>query len=291
MTTRRFRATLPFLFLMMALTDVKAGSRSDIEYGRVGDVSLRMDAHSPNGSGPFPAVVIVHGGGWVAGDRKSTVQPLFRPIEQAGLAWFSISYRLAGNMGVFGAAVDDVVQAVKYVRSHAAEYDVDPDRIALIGESAGAQLASMAALSPELNGAVRGVVALYSPSDLVELAKTSKQIPESVRRSVERTPWADMLLAGLKRLSPVYNVRSDMPPFLLIHGTADTLVPFEQSQQMCDRMHAVGAKCELYAVKGGGHGIRWWESVPGLTKYKPEMIRWLREQLEDAKGNTAAAGH
>lgn len=276
-STRRWAIFLP-VFLMTASTIYAAAGkvRRGIEYGQAGGASLQMDAYTPDGPGPFPTVIIVHGGGWISGDRRYSVEPLFRPLEEAGIAWFSISYRLANNMGVFGAAIQDVQDAVLFVRSHAAQYNIDPDRIVILGESAGAQLASMAALSPALKGMVKGVVALYSPSDLVTLAKTSNRVPSELRRAVEGTPWAEFLLAGLQRLSPIYNIRSDMPPFLLIHGTSDSLVPFEQSERMCERMKQAGATCELYAVRGGGHGLRWWESSH-LTGYKQAMVGWLEK--------------
>jgi dipeptidyl aminopeptidase/acylaminoacyl peptidase len=91
-----------------------------------------------------------------------------------------------------------------------------------------------------------------------------------------------MLVAGLRDLSPVNWVRKDSPPFLLIHGTADSLVPFEQSKTMCDKMVEAGGACELYPVRGGGHGIRWWESS-SLTAYKHHMVRWLEKQLRNAE--------
>lgn len=253
--------------------------RRGIEYGQAGGARLLLDAYVPRGTGPVPAVIIVHGGGWVGGDRRHSVEPLFQPIADAGFAWFSISYRLANQVAMFGAAIQDVEDAVLYIRSHSAEYRVDPDRIALLGESAGAQLASMAALAPALKGTVKGVVALYSPSDLVALARTSDRVPSELRRAVEGSAWAGFLLAGLQRLSPIENVRPDMPPFLLIHGTADSLVPFEQSERMCERMRQAGASCDLFPVQGGGHGIRWWEHVKGLTGYKQVMVDWLQNTL------------
>jgi acetyl esterase len=262
---------------MMATTLLAASGtvRRGIEYGQAGDTRLLMDSYVPPGPGPFPAVIIVHGGAWIAGDRRLSVEPLFQPLADGGYAWFSISYRLANQAMMFGAAIQDVKAAALYVQAHAEEYNVDPARIALAGESAGAQLASMAALSPELKDVVKGVVALYSPSDLVSLAKTSNRVPPELRRAVEGTPWAAFLLGGLQRLSPLYNVRSDMPPFLFIHGTADSLVPFAQSEHMCQRMREVGAACDLYAVQGGGHGIRWWEHSTQLTAYKKAMVDWL----------------
>lgn len=281
----RFGALLSlFPFMISGFAATGAQVRKDVEYGRVNGISLRMDASIPEGEGPFPAVIIVHGGGWVSGDRRTNVQPLFEPLSEAGFAWFSISYRLVTNITQFGVGVGDVEQAIRFVKSHAAEFRISPNRIALAGESAGGQLAAMAALQPDIGTSVRAVVAIYAPTDLVSLAKTSTYVPSSIRASVSGTPWEALVLAGLRQLSPINNVKRDMPPFLLIHGTADSLVPFEQSKAMCDRMRTAGASCELYPVSGGGHGIRWWESTGLAPGYKRKMITWLHHQLDARQG-------
>lgn len=181
-------------------------------------MSLRLDASLPSRTEPVPAVIIVHGGGWVRGDRRIDVQPLFKPLSDAEFAWFSISYRLAADVTQFGLAVDDVEQAVRFVKAHAAEYKVDPNRIALIGESAGGQLAAIAALRAGPDASVRAVVALSTPTDLVSLFQDSAFIPAQIRNGVRGTPWESLLLAGLSQLSPIENVRGDMPPSFLSTG-------------------------------------------------------------------------
>jgi alpha-L-fucosidase 2 len=251
----------------------------DVEYARVGDVRLALDAEVPKTDGLVPAAIVVHGGGWVRGDRRVDVEPILAPLSEAGFAWFSISYRLMNSAAQFGAAIDDVAAAIRWVKAHAAEYHVDPERIALIGESAGGQLAAMAMLRDDPALKVQAFVALYAPTDLEALAEKSPMVPQWIRENVKGTPWESMILASLKTLSPIEHVRKGMPPMLLIHGTADTLVPFEQSRAMCERVKAVGGSCELYAVDGAGHGIRWWESTPHEKGYKREMVRWLRERL------------
>jgi len=169
-------------FLMVSFqTGSFSKTYSGVEYSRPNGQSLVFDARVPDGAGPFPIAILVHGGAWVTGDRKHSVQPLFEPILNSGVACFSISYRLAqfgkadslpsalASAAVVSNAVEDVRQATAYIRAHAAEYNVDPARIVLIGESAGAQLASMAALKLDGMAPVQGVVAFYSPSDLAAL--------------------------------------------------------------------------------------------------------------------------
>lgn len=260
----------------------------DVEYAAPGGTPLYLDAYLPHTHAPVPAVVLVHGGGWVGGDRRASVRPLFKPLEDAGFAWFSISYRLATNVINFGLAISDVESAVAFVRANAVEYGIDPDRIALIGESAGGQLAAMAALRARPESQVSAVVALYAPNDLVTLAKTSDYVPRSIRDSVRGTPWETLLLAGLEQLSPIDNVRRDMPPFLLIHGTADSLVPYQQSLDMCARMRTAGASCDLFPVEGGGHGVNWWEAYPRLAApYKRKLIAWLEKRFAAAPSFTS----
>jgi acetyl esterase len=268
------------------MTTTHAEDLKDVEYARAGKVSLRFDAHIPNGPGPFAAVILVHGGAWVKGDRTNNVQPLFQPLSDAGFAWFSISYRLAGDVArnpvgaamQLGTAESDVRKAVAFVKDHAAEYRVNPNKIALLGESAGGQLAAMAALRPDIDSAVEGVVAFYTPSDLATLARTSSMIPDGVRDAVKGTLFDDLLMAGLTEFSPINAVSASAPPFLLIHGTDDNVVPFAQSERFCDKLRASNVACELYAVKGGGHGVRSWESLR-LTDYKSPMVQWLQRTL------------
>jgi acetyl esterase len=274
-----------FCALLFAMISMSAAELKDVEYARAGNTVLRLDANIPEGKGPFPAVIMVHGGGWLRGDRSS-VDPLFQPLSNAGFAWFTVSYRLAGDvlrdpkgaMTQMAGAETDVRHAVSFVKEHAFEYRINPNKIALIGESAGGQLASMAALRPDPDGAVQGVVAFYSPTDLATLARTSSWIPDSVREAVKGTFFDTLLMAGLTKFSPINWVSSSAPPFLMIHGTDDNLVPFAQSERFCDKMTEANVPCEVYPVKAAGHGMRSWESSR-IFNYKAPMIRWLQQAI------------
>lgn len=251
-----------------------SGARSlqNIEYARVKGSSLLLDASLPNSRNATAAVIIVHGGGWVRGDRRTDVQPLFAPLTDAGIAWFSIDYRLATNVMDFGVAVADVQAAIQFIKAHAGEYNINPNRLAIIGESAGGQLAAMAILTGGSTASVNAFVGLYTPSDLVSLMKEAHYLPADLRNFVIGTPWEKLVLSRISKLSPLQNLAPGMPPTLLIHGTADPLVPFSQSVALCDRINKSGGHCELYPVQNAGHGIRWWSD----GNYKAKLVEWLR---------------
>lgn len=263
-----------------AFSSVEVVEHREVEYVRHGETRLLLDAAVPQTPEPPPAVIVVHGGGWVRGDRRTEVAPLLPPLTEAGFAWFSIDYRLMTDFAQFGNAIEDVAAAIRYVKSHASRYRIDPQRIALVGESAGGQLAAMAALSPAADLRVQAFVGFYTPMDLAALAKDSKMVPQWIRDNVRGKPWEGLILSRLRQLSPVEHTKSGMPPMLLIHGTADSLVPFSQSRLMCARTQKVGSTCEVFPVEGAGHGVRWWESSPSIsTAYKRRMVDWLDARL------------
>ena len=142
----------------------------DIEFTQH-PVSLRLDAHVPPGKGPFPAVILVHGGGWTAGNKTANfVLPLFQPLTETGYTWFTIDYRLAPQYP-YPAAVEDVQSAIVFVKQHAGEYKVNTNRIALMGESAGAHLVNLVGARNQPPYDVAAVVSFYGPIDMVEFCK------------------------------------------------------------------------------------------------------------------------
>lgn len=274
------RQLVTSLILSSAIALAAAGGdwKTDIEFAKQGEVSLTLDAWVPAGKGPFPTVIIVHGGGWEAGTKGTYVPPLFEPLKQAGFAWFTINYRLAPQ-SPFPACTDDTFKAVEWVREHAKEYKVDPRRIALMGESAGGHIVAYVGARGRGKTKVAAVVDFYGVHDLLRreqqrgLSKNLKQLLhiEELNAESERK---------LTQASPLQYVHKDMPPFLFIHGTEDKAVPYEQSPIMCDAMKAAGVKCEVYTVPGAPHGIGAWEKNPDWQGYKTKMVEWLRATLK-----------
>lgn len=257
--------------------------RRDVVYGRAGGVDLKLDAVVPAGSGPHPAVILVHGGAWQAGD-KTHFHALFAPLMNGGLATFSINYRLAPRYP-FPACIDDVETAIKWVKEHATEYDVDPARVALLGESAGGHLVELVAgrATKDSNTQTAAVVAMYAPSDLKALADFLQShgaaIGPSLNALFGRTTLDATTLALIRDASPVTHVHAGMPPFLLVHGTADRLVPFSQSVSFAAALKAVGVPVELVPVAGGAHGMIFWGSD---TSYKDKIVAFLTKTLATA---------
>lgn len=273
---KAFRLVRFCISSLLLLAPAWAGMKTEIEFARVGSVSLTLDAWTPNGPGPFPGVIIVHGGGFTRGDKQMFVRPLFDPLTKGGFAWFTINYRLAPDHK-FPAAVEDVERAIRYIKKHAAEYHVDPARLALVGESAGGHLVSYVGAEGRGDTRVAAVVSFYGPHDLTAMSAT--EAPEPIRAFLGIQDLTPEAREKLREASPINHVKKGMPPYLLIHGTADQLVPYQQSVRMCEKMRQAGNSCELYTVSGALHGVGTWEKDPALQSYKQKMVDWLHSKI------------
>jgi acetyl esterase len=265
--------------------------KKDVEYANRGGKPLLLDLHIPDGTGPFPAAILVHGGGFDQGSKSTNVKPLFKPLSDAGFAWFSIDYRLA-PAAHFAEAIADVDESIRWVRSNAATYHVDTSKIALMGESAGGLLVNYAGTHAPSDTEVAAVVDFYGPSDYGKLAQLRAAHPERFDMAsinghaangggihffgVEQLDQPGV--AKLHKLAPITGVHAGMPPFLCIHGNNDDQVAYEQSTEFCDAIRSVGSKCELITIDGGGHGMSRWQA-PGMQHWKAEMTAWLKKAL------------
>ena len=241
-----------------------------------------MDAWVPDGEGPFPTAILVHGGGWQQGDKQTTFNPIFDPLTKAGFVWFTVNYRLAPK-SVYPAAVDDVVTAIRYIEAHAKEFKVDPKRIAISGESAGGHIVAMIGgrYADELH--IRAVVPFYPAVDfdaLVEGLDKNATAYHGIMQFIGATEINDNARKLLREASPMTYIHKGMPPYLIIVGTADQLVGFRQSKEFCDKVNQAGSQCEIYPLQGAPHWLVRWENHPEWQGYKDKVTGWLKEVMK-----------
>lgn len=237
----------------------------NIEYTNPDGQHLELDLARPKtGTGPFPAVICIHGGGFRAGSRQG-YDGLCIKLAERGYVAVTVSYRLAPKYQ-FPAAIHDVKAAVRWLRAHARDYHIDPNRIGVTGGSAGGHLAQFLAVTgdvkrsegeggnPEQSSRVSCVVNVYGPSDF------TKSYGKSVDAAQVLPLWlgGDLEKERAKHVlaSPLYWVTPDAAPTLCIHGTDDKYVAHEQAVWIVDRLKAAGVEAELLTLQGAGHGFK-----------------------------------
>jgi alpha-L-fucosidase 2 len=245
--------------------------------------NLRLDAYQPKGRGPHPAVIIAHGGGWEAGDRVTYITPILEPLARAGFAWFSIDYRLTPRFR-HPDQLEDLRQAIRFVRANARRFRVDPRRIAILGESASGQMAAQLATEEATEAAidVAAVVSFYGVYDFEPMARdlSPRSIPTRLF-GIEKLDEASR--ATLRRYSPLHNIRSGMPPMLLLCGTKDGL--YAQQQAFAAALDRAGVPYETFIVEGAPHGMENWEGHPAWMEYKTKLVDWLKIKLATQTGS------
>jgi acetyl esterase len=230
---------------------------------------LTLDAWIPPGAGPHVPVMLVHGGGWEAGDRVTYLTPLFRPLAEAGLAWFSIDYGLTPD-ATHEQQEQDVRDAIAFLRDRAGGLDIDARKLVIVGESASGEM--VARIGTE-DRDLAGVISFYGVYDFVPMATTLT--PRSaVTRLFGITALDDRARATLDAHGPQSRVHREQPPFLLVHGTAEGL--WSQGLSMGARMAAVGARHQLLRLEGAAHGMENWEGQPQWLHYKQVVVDWIR---------------
>ena len=265
------------IIIGLLATTARADLKTDVVYGEAAGEKLLLDAFTPEGRGPFPVCILVHGGGWVQGDKHNNFRTLLPPLGEAGFAWFSINYRLAPKHR-YPACVEDVETAIRWVKAHAADYNADPKRIALIGESAGGHLVSLVAVRAKPDTRVAAVVPFYSPNDLELQARNNLRTPAWATALFGITTMDDAAAKVIRDASPSTHITAGLPPFLLVHGTDDTRVAVDQSRQFQVKLQALGNPCDLLLVQGVGHGMVTWEKAN--TRYKTQLFEWLLKTMQ-----------
>ena len=253
---------------------------TDVSYCTADPTAQKMDVYFPDSGGPWPALVYVHGGSWMHGDKSEAVMFAGNMTAQGYLV-VSINYRLYPP-AKFPAMIEDVKCAVRSLRAHAGEYNLDPKRIGAVGVSAGGHLVSLLGTSDQSDGwdvgeyldqssQVRAVIAMAGVMDL------SRNFPNADIEAMKRVGFGEDNVA---QASPITHVTSDDPPFLLIHGDRDELVPYEQSQLMYDRLVQMNVPAQLVIVKNASHSFIAPEgTVPSLLEINQIILDFLAHYL------------
>lgn len=262
-----------------------------IEYGKGGDVTLKLDLYAPKHlAEPAPAVIFIHGGAWKGGSREVYHYYCTKFAEQGYVA-ATISYRLTG-VAPFPAAVEDAKCAVRWLRANAERLDVDPDRIGVAGGSAGGHLSMMVGYAPdmkELDGdgghsdtssRVQAVVDLYGPTDLTtDFAISRGEVINFLDgKKFDQAP-------DLYRLaSPITYVTKDDPPTLILHGSIDEVVPIEQAELLVAKLQENGLVFEYDRVEGWPHAM---DLADGVNRHcLAKMLEFFGEHLGPTAGNS-----
>jgi len=247
---------------------------ADVAYASLSDTQ-RLDLYVPStGQAPYPLLVIIHGGGWTAGDKRGDLPSAAIPgFVDLGFAVASVNYRLAPE-AIFPAQLLDVKAAIRYLRANASALDLDADRFAVIGESAGGHLAALVGTTQgvaqfddpalgngAISSAVQAVVDFYGPANL-----TSSDSQRALNAGCPSDPDPNIaLLLGAsptaapdlaEAASPVSYLLpgQDPPPFFIAHGDADCVVPYQQSVELHEAIEAVApGRSQLTIVPGSGH--------------------------------------
>jgi acetyl esterase/lipase len=254
---------------------------------------LCLDLACPRGKGHFPVVIFLHGGGWVAGSRKTYLPYMVRPVQEGYVA-VSVTYRLAPEHP-FPAALHDVKCAVRWLRAHAARFALDPQRLGVVGYSAGGHLACLlgtTAGQADLEGdggcaghssGVQAVVGYYALTDLPAMQAAWRKNELDLWEGGRTVLALHSFLGGppkegddlYARASPVTHASRSSAPTLLIHGAHDRQVPFDQSRRLEAKLKTAGAEVSLLTVEGAGHNFE------GEAEKAPTeaMLRFLNRHL------------
>ncbi len=248
-------------------------------------LDIYLPAGAPGGAaqgGLRPAMLAIHGGSWSGGSRSAyrsdDPRNTVLRLVQRGMVVIAVDYSLATpGAPSWPAAIDDVREAVRWARRHAGEIQLDPGRIAVMGQSSGAHLAALLGTLPDEKGSdgvssrVQAVVSFYGPFDLAQLAAGRRLPHEPIKTFLGATPGDGASL--LASASPLHHVSTGAAPMLLLHGTDDAWVPLEQAKLMSAALAAAKVHHRLVVVEGARHGFE--AGIDETRDFLPEIFAFL----------------
>ena len=269
----------------------------DLVYVEGGHERQKLDLYLPEkADGPLPLIIWVHGGGWQNGN-KDGCPPLHADYAAQGYAVASINYRLSGH-AVFPAQIEDCKAAIRWLRAHAKEYSLDPQRFGVWGSSAGGHLVALIGTSGDVkefdvganleqSSRVQAVCDYFGPTDFTVFVTT----PGYESHAADASPEAKLIGGAVlqnkdkaERVNPITYVTKDDPPFLIIHGDKDPTVPINQSQLLFAALKQTEVSAHFHTIHGAGHG------GPGFASKKiDDMVRtFFEEHLKSRSAKTEA---
>jgi acetyl esterase/lipase len=238
----------------------------DLAYVTNGHPRQKLDLYLPEGAENPALMILIHGGGFTEGDKRE--EDVAQWLTQ-GYAVASLNYRLAQD-AIFPAQIEDCKAAVRWLRANAKNYGYDPDRFGARGSSAGGYLVTMLGTTGSTtkfdvgenlsaSSRVQAVADRYGPIDFLQM--DAHQIPGGAPVNTPDSPISKLIGGNLEdnkekaeNANPLNYVTKDCPPFIIVHGDSDPLVPHHQSELLADALERAGVPATLYTVKGGGHG-------------------------------------
>ena len=253
----------------------------NVTYSTVDGEALKMDILAPWSqrydylkSDPRPLIVFVQGSSWRQPTMGEEIPQLVQFVK-AGYIVATVQHRNSLDGHSFPAFLQDVKTAIRFLRAHAEQYAIDPQRVAIWGTSSGANASLLVALTPDdpryktaeytdQSDAVNAVVSCFAPTDVVDTFKNASQVPGSdiLQYSLfgtDPSKWEDIN----RQMSPLYQIKDGQkyPPFLLLHGDADKVVPYHQMEDMYHALEEHGVSVEAYRVKGANHERDFWSQT------------------------------